>query len=152
MRTLVALAVVVFAGCQAETFLGTWTGTATLNDGRMPHAAKGSVTIKTGQGIPAAWDFSFAGTVGTNQTTFTCVGPMSTAMATATTASLSIPSTCRITASPDDGCTRELTMSQGDFTMAGDTLTGTGNGRLATSCPNQSSSSIDFGFTLTAKK
>jgi hypothetical protein len=55
-----------------------------------------------------------------------------------------------VTATPDDGCTREVTFNSGDLTIRGASMTGTGQGRMNATCASTGSAVSDFGFTLTA--
>lgn len=153
MRLLPLLvAALTFTACQASPWQGVWTGTATLNDGRMPTTATGTLTITTGAGTPASLLFAFSGTLPGNSRTFSCPPAVSTAASTATTATLAANSTCRMTASPDDGCTHEVTFTSGELTLAADKLTGSGQGRLSSACPGMGSSVSDFGWTVSASE
>jgi hypothetical protein len=129
---------------------GVWTGTATLNDGRMPTTATGTLTITNGVGIPAALMFAFSGTIPGNSRTFSCPAVVSSAFNTSTALTLATPAMCRMTASPDDGCTWDVTFTSGEFALAPDRLTGTGQGRLSSACPGMGSSVSDFGWTVAA--
>ncbi len=150
MRTLAAGLTVTLLGCQPLTWQGTWAGSVTLNDGRMPLSAAGALTVSTGAGTPAALLFGFKGTRSGSATEFSCPQVFSTASQTATTASLAGGGTCAMQASPADGCTYELSFTSGDFTLASDTLTGKGSGRLNAACAGMGNAVTDFGFMLTA--
>ncbi|MBL8920522.1 MAG: hypothetical protein JNJ54_16785 [Myxococcaceae bacterium] len=152
MRRLAHLALVfAVTACQPMQWQGVWTGTATLNDGRMPTTASGTLTITNGAGIPAALMFAFSGTLAGGTKTFSCPPVISSASNTSTTLTLATPSTpCRMTTSPDDGCTYDVVFNSGEFALAPDKLTGSGNGRLSAACPSMGSSSTDFGWTVTA--
>lgn len=140
----------VFAGCQPQQWQGRWTGSATLNDGRMPLTATGTLDVTNGAGIPAPLVFSFRGKAGSSVELFCPAGSVTSAMATGSTATVATGSICKLTATPDDGCTRDLTFNSGELTLNGATLSGTGSMRLSMACPGAGSSTSDVGFTLTA--
>jgi hypothetical protein len=150
MRGRLVAFLLLLSACQPVQWQGTWKGSVTLNDGRQPRTAMGTLTVATGSGIPAGLLFGFSGTLPGSPNTFACPPVVPTAMNTATTASLLTGATCRLTATPDDGCTHELTFTSGALTLSGDQLTGTGNGRLSSACTGMGSTVSDFGWTLTA--
>lgn len=151
MRRLTHLVLVLtVTACQPMQWQGVWTGSATLNDGRMPTTATGTITITNGAGIPAALMFAFSGTLAGGTKTFSCPPVISSASNTSTTLIVATPATCKLTASPDDGCTYDVTINSGEFALAPDKLTGSGNGRLSAACPAMGSSSTDFGWAVTA--
>jgi hypothetical protein len=150
MRTLLFLALAL-SGCQASVWTGTWTGSATLNDGRMPTTASGTLTISPGAGTPAALMFGFKGKLAGGTKEFSCLPVLSSANSTATTATMATGTTCKMTAAPDDGCTYDVVINSGEFALAGNMLSGSGNGRLTSACPGQGSATSDFGFTVTAQ-
>jgi hypothetical protein len=151
MRRLLPLFLVSFSSCMAQQWQGTWAGSATVNDGRMPTTLNGTLTISNGAGIPAALVFAFKGAPGGVSKEWSCpAGGVSTATSTASTATLATGSTCKLIVTPDDGCSYDTVFNSGEFTIQGDSMTGTGGGRLTTACPGMGSSTSDFGFTVTA--
>lgn len=151
MRRLAHLVIVLsVTACQPMQWQGVWTGTATLNDGRMPTTASGTLTITNGAGIPAPLMFAFKGKLAGGTKEFSCPAVLSSANQTSSTATLATPAPCKMTTTPDDGCSYDVVFSTGEFSLKPDTLTGTGNGTLTTACPGMGSSVADFGFTLTA--
>lgn len=140
----------VLAGCQAQQWQGQWKGTATLNDGRMPITATGTLDITNGPGIPAPLVFSFRGKSGSGTELFCPPGTVTSLMATASTTTVVAGSSCALTATPDDGCTRTLTFTTGMLTLRGSNLDGSGSATLNASCPGMGSSVNDVGFTVSA--
>lgn len=152
MRRL-SLTLMALSACTTQSsWLGEYVGTATLNDGRQPTTATGTLTIAVGTGLPSSYTFAFNGTLPGASKRFTCRGGLSTASTTASTATLATPAVCLLSTVPDDGCTHEVTFSSGEFALTADTVTGSGNGRLSTNCPVTGSSVSDFGFTVSASK
>lgn len=147
--TLLTL-LVVSTGCQPLQWQGAWTATVTVNDGRMPLTANGTLTVGNGAGIPAPLTFGFRGTRSGSTTEFFCPQAFSAANQTATTATLASDGKCTVQTTPADGCTYELTFSAGDLTLTPDKLSGKGSGRLNAACPGMGNAVTDFGFTLTA--
>lgn len=140
----------LLAGCQPQQWQGTWSGSATLNDGRMPLTATGTMDVTNGAGIPASLIFAFRGKTG-GTTEFACpAGGVQSAMATSSTATIVTGASCVMTATPADGCTRTVTFNSGELTIRGDAMTGSGQGRLDLACPSTGSAVSDFGFTVTA--
>ena len=45
----------LLSGCQPQQWQGTWTGSAAINDGRMPFTATGTMDVTNGAGIPALY-------------------------------------------------------------------------------------------------
>jgi hypothetical protein len=151
MRALVTgLTWSLLLACQPLRWDGVWSGSATLNDGRRPTMATGTLTISPGAGIPAALLLSFDGGVVGEPKSFSCPPVLSSASSTATTLTLATPATCQLASNPPDGCTREVTFSSGELTLSSEQLSGSGNGRLSEACPGMGSSVADFGWTLTA--
>lgn len=147
---LLALLLLLLFGCQPLQWQGTWNATLTVNDGRMPLSAAGTLTVTNGSGIPAPLMFGFRGKQSGSSTEFFCQQVLSTANQTATTATLSTGSTCSMKPTPDDGCTYDLSISSGDLTLKPNLLSGKGNGRLNAACPGAGNTVTDFGFTLSA--
>jgi hypothetical protein len=148
--------VLLFAGCQGQgqEWLRRWNGSATLNDGRMPFTVAGTLDITTGAGSGSPLVFAFRGGMAGSSVEFVCPpGTVRSAMVTASTATVATGSTCTLTATPDDGCTRDLTFNSGELTLtqSGATLTGMGSMRLTLACPGAGSSTSDVGFMLTAR-
>ncbi|MBE2251787.1 MAG: hypothetical protein IAE78_19785 [Myxococcus sp.] len=153
MRTLFPLMVVSLSSCMSQQWPGTYVGTATVNDGRMPTTVSGTLTIAVGSGIPAALVFGFKGAPTGVSKEWSCqAGGVSTANNTASTATLATGGTCTLTVTPADGCTYDAVFNSGEFSLAGDALSGTGQGRLTTACAGMGSATSDFGFTVSAKQ
>ena len=135
----------------AQQWQGTWVGSAVVNDGRMPTTMNGTIVVTTGSGIPASLSFAFKGSpVGVSKEWNCPAGGVTTANSTASTATITTGATCKLTVTPDDGCTWDTVFNSGEFTIRGDSMTGTGAGRLTTACGGMGSATSDFGFTLTA--
>lgn len=135
----------------AQQWQGTWAGSAVVNDGRMPTTMNGTLVISNGSGIPAPLVFAFKGAPAGVSKEWSCpAGGVQTANSTASTATLSTGATCKLTVTPDDGCTWDVVFNSGEFTIRGDSMTGSGAGRLTTACPGMGSATSDFGFTVTA--
>jgi len=151
MRFLLPLLIVSFSSCMAQQWPGTWTGSATVNDGRMPTTMNGTLVITAGAGTPASLVFAFTGSPAGVSKTWSCpAGGVSTASSTASTATIATGASCKLTVTPDDGCTYDTVLNSGEFTLQGDTMTGSGGGRLTTACTGMGSATSDFGFTVTA--
>ncbi|MDP3231305.1 MAG: hypothetical protein Q8N26_00920 [Myxococcales bacterium] len=151
MRLLLPLVVVSLSSCMAQQWQGTWTGSATVNDGRMPTTMNGTIIVTPGSGIPASLVFAFSGSPAGVSKTWSCpAGGVSTASSTASTATIATGAACKLTVTPDDGCTYDTVFNSGEFTIQGDAMTGTGGGRLTTACTGMGSTTSDFGFTVTA--
>lgn len=117
----------------------------------MPTTASGTLTISPGAGTPAALMFGFKGKLAGGTKEFSCQPVLSSANSTATTATMATGTTCKMTTTPDDGCTNDVVINSGEFALAGTMLSGSGNGRLTSACPGQGSTTSDFGFTVTAQ-
>ncbi len=151
MRLLLPLFILSLSACMAQQWQGAWAGSAVVNDGRTPTTMNGTIFVSTGSGIPASLVFAFKGSPAGVSKEWNCpAGGVSTANSTASTATITTGATCKLTAAPDDGCSYETVFNSGEFTIRGDSMTGTGAGRLTTACAGMGSATSDFGFTVTA--
>ena len=149
LRLLVGLVVVVLGsacGAGAGAWVGTWNGTVSVNTGRQPVDYAGSLTISAAGGQATA---TARGTVGSQ--TFVCTGLTSSA-ADDGKLTLAAPATCDFTVTPADTCTYQAVLNQAELSRAGETLTGSGNGRMTITCTGAGGGITDFSMTLTGTR
>ncbi len=139
MRFSIFFAIFLTAcGPDVTAWKGTWTGSGTLNTGRLPEPYTGTLTIADG----ARFELS----VPSSGTTFTCA--INAATVDGTTATFTVPASCTMTATPSDGCTYQVTVNAASATRTADTIEGTANGRVNSTCTSSSSKATDFALTL----
>lgn len=124
---------------------GTWAGSGSVNTGRQPMPFAGTLTIADGARFVATSDAQ-----GTPAVSFTCT--LTAATADAATATFKGPVTVELTATPADGCTRQVTLDDGSATREGDALSATVRGKLKTDCTGGSSTAENFLLDLVATR
>lgn len=145
MRACLALIALAGCGTGPSPWVGTWTGTATLNDGRQPTPATGTLTVTDRGG---RLELSFRGAAQGSMRTLACPGGLFSASSEAQRLVLAAPVTCQLSITPADGCTLEATFTTAELTLSGASLAGTGSGRSNSACPSRGSEIADFGFSL----
>lgn len=147
MRHLLLPAVLCSSACGPDVtaWKGTWAGSGDVNTGRQPMAFTGTLVISDGarfavtsaaQGMPAG--------------SFSCT--LTAATVDGTTATFTGPTQLELTATPSDGCTRQVTLDDGSATRTGDALEGTARGKVKTDCTGGSSTVENFLLNLFANR
>lgn len=124
---------------------GTWGGSGSVNTGRQPMAFTGTLTISDGARFVATSDAQ-----GMPAVSLSCALTAATADATAVT--FKGPTQVELTATPADGCTRQLTVDDGSATRDGNALSATVRGKLKTDCTGGSSTAENFLLDLAATR
>ena len=147
MRHLVLLAVLSFAACGPDVtaWKGTWAGSGDVNTGRQPLPFTGTLTITDGARFAVT-----SAAQGTPASSFSCT--LIAATVDGTTATFTGPTQLELTASPGDGCTRQVTLDDGSATRTGDALQGTARGKVKTDCAGGSSTVENFLLNLSANR
>lgn len=147
MKHLILCSAVLFAACGPDVtpWKGTWAGSGSVNTGRQPLPFTGTLTIADGalftgttdaQGMPA---ISFSAS-------------LTAATADGSAVTFKGPTTLQLTATPPDGCTREVTVEDGSATRMDNSLTATVKGKVKTDCMGGSSSVENFLLDLVANR
>jgi len=143
MTRLVVLSVLALTACGPDTaaWSGTYTGSGTYTAGRPPVVLMGTLEIS------GAGQFTFTGKA--DGPTFT--GVLQAESVTDTTATFKLPATGTATASPSDGCTRQVTVTMASASRDGANVEGSFNGNLRSECSGAGTSNetflISFGGT-----
>jgi hypothetical protein len=116
-----------------------------VNTGRQPQAFTGTLTIADGALFTGTTDAQ-----GTPAISFSASLTASTADGNAVT--FKGPTKLQVTASPTDGCTREVTLDEGSATRMDDTLSATAKGTVKTVCMGGSSTAENFLLDLFANR
>ena len=145
MKRLILLSTFVLAGCGPDLtpWKGTWTGSGSVNTGRQPLPFTGKLVVAE----------TFAATSdaqGTPAVSFSCaLTPVTVDGANVT---FKGPTTFALTATPADGCTRQVTMDDGTATRTGDSLEASVRGKVKTECTGGSSTVENFLLSLVANR
>lgn len=147
MKHLLFLAALFCCACGPDVtpWKGTWSGSGSVNTGRQPLPFTGKLVIADGAQFTGTTDAQ-----GTPAVSFSATLTAATADASAVT--FTGPTTLPLTATPDDGCTRTVTLDDGSATRMGDALEATARGKLKTDCTGGSSTVENFLLTLAANR
>lgn len=146
MRNSFALVLVLSAcGPDVTAWKGTWVGNGSINTGRQPLAFTGTLTISDGARFVATSDAQ-----GSPAVSLSCA--LTAATADGTTVTFTGPTAVEVTATPADGCTRQVTLDAATATRTGEALEATANGKLKTDCTGGSSTAESFLLTLAANR
>lgn len=124
---------------------GTWGGSGSVNTGRQPMPFTGTLTISDGARFVATSDAQ-----GMPAVSFSCA--LTAATADAATVTFKGPTQVELTATPADGCTRQLTVEDGSATREGEALSATVRGKLKTDCAGGSNTAENFLLDLAATR
>lgn len=138
---LLFASLLALAGCGPDVsgYTGTWTCSGSLNTGRLPLAVAGTLTV-TADGRFAA-SGKEQGATGSTYT----AGLFATT-ADATVVTFTGPTSETLVSTPADGCTRQLTVTEGTLTRAGQGLSGAVRGTSKSDC--NGSTGINESFQL----
>ena len=147
MRHLLLPAALFFTDCGPDVtaWKGSWAGSGDVNTGRQPMAFTGTLTISDGARFEAKSDAQ-----GMPAVSFSCA--LTAATVDGTTATFTGPTQLELTATPADGCTRQVTLDDGSATRTGDSLVGTARGKVKTDCTGGSSTVENFLLNLVANR
>ena len=145
MKHLILLFALVLAGCGPDLtpWKGAWTGSGSVNTGRQPQPFTGKLVIADTFAVTSDAQ-------GTPAVSFSCA--LTPATVDAATVAFKGPTTFQLTASPADGCTRQVTMDDGTATRTGDALEATVRGKVKTECTGGSSTVENFLLSLVANR
>ena len=116
-----------------------------MNTGRQPQPFTGTLTIADGALFTGTTDAQ-----GTPAISFSA--SLTAATADATSVTFKGPTTLQVTATPTDGCTREVTLDDGSATRMDDTISATVKGKVKTVCMGGSSTAENFLLDLFANR
>lgn len=136
-------------GSGLTPWVGSWSGSASINDGRLPTQATGTLTVMDRGG---RLELSFRGNAQGSMKTLSCPGGLFSASLDAQRLVLAAPVTCQLAISPADGCTLEATFTAATLSLSGGALSGSGSGRSTSACPSRGSEVADFGFSVTGMR
>ena len=147
MKHLLLCSAVLLSACGPDVtpWKGTWTGSGSVNTGRQPQPFTGTLTIADGALFTGTTDAQ-----GTPAVSFSA--SLVAATADATSVTFKGPTTVQLTATPSDGCTREVTLDEGSATRMDDTISATVKGKLKTDCMGGSSTAENFLLDLFANR
>ena len=141
---LLSLSLVIAAcGPDLSPWKGTWSGSGSVNTGRQPSPFTGKLVI--GETFVATSDAS-----GTPAVSF--LAALTPATADGANVTFKGPTTFELTATPADGCTRQVTMDDGTATRTGDALEASVRGKVKTACTGGSSTVENFLLSLVANR
>ena len=132
-------------GPDVTAWKGTWAGSGDVNTGRQPLPFTGTITISDGARFAMTSDAQGTPAISFNAT-------LTAATIDGTTASFTGPTQLELTASPADGCTRQVTLDDGSATRTGDALSGTARGKVKTDCTGGSSTVENFLINIAANR
>lgn len=142
---LVALTFFMACGPDITPWKGTWVGSGSVNTGRQPLPFTGTLTISDGARFVATSDAQ-----GSPASSFTAA--LTAATADEGKVTFTGPTSLELTATPADGCTRQVTVDDGSATRTGDDLEATVRGKVKTECTGGSSVAENFLLTLFANR
>jgi hypothetical protein len=147
MRPLFFLCVFLLCACGPDItpWKGTWAGSGSVNTGRQPLAFTGTLVIADGAQFTGTTD-----AMGSPAVAFSCT--LTAATADAANVTFKGPTTVSLTATPADGCTRQVTVDDGTATRTGDALSGSVRGKVKTDCTGGSSTVENFLLDLAANR
>jgi hypothetical protein len=146
MRSSLFLFVFFFAcGPDVSAWKGVWVGSAIVNTGRAPEGYSGTLTIADGAKFQVTSDAS-----GNPKQSFNCA--INASAIDSSTATFTGPVDCDLVATPTGACTYKVTVNSGTATRNGNSIEGTINGRLASTCTVGSNKAEDFSLMITGTK
>jgi hypothetical protein len=136
---LLAASLLALAGCGPDVagYTGTWTCSGALNTGRLPLAVAGTLTV-TADGRFAARGAE-QGAAGSTYT-----ADLVAATADGTSVTFTGPTSVPLVSTPSDGCARQLTVTEGTLTRAGQGLSGVVRGTSKSDCNGSTGVSESF--------
>lgn len=146
-RALVPLVLVLSAcggGPDLTPFKGTWTGSGSLNTGRAPLVLSGTMTIPS-SGLITAEGKAQGGST-TYSTSFIATD------ADDKTLLLKGPIAVTLTATPADGCTREVTVDEVTLDRIENSMRAVARGLVKTNCASGSTATENFLLSLDGKR